>query len=804
MAPRSYDAAGCPGRMGACARSGWRRSSSSSTPRPVSWSVSRPMCCAATGDSARRHGGPATRATSRRAAPAHAGDAHRPLRRPPRRRRAAPRSPADGHRGRASRRAWRWPLSASRPWPRADPRVTRNAAVRADRPGVRRHGSGRRDPRHARPRRRRRRRGGGAGRRRPAPLAAAAGRLAANSPYASGERHRLRQLAPAGVGPVADHRAGRAVRLGRGVPAGRRGPDRHGRGPRPRDALPRRPAGGRLPDGRDPGRGRVHRGRRRAAGRRPVPAPWSRPRRPQSRDPTRSAPTCCARRTGGRRATACPARWCTRAAGQLVPAADAVAALVDHVAAALDAVGDRALVDECLDRIWPWSAAAPAASGRPSSAPARSPAWSPTWWPGPRSRPADAGPRSPPTSSPAPSPPSRRPRRSPRLGPAGAPTTHLDLAPMADGGPGFVDVLHAALGGELLAVTVRGPFGDPVPATLLRVGDRAYVESAQACGLHLTRGERAEEATTVGVGELVAAAVDAGAREVVVGLGGSGTNDGGAGAARRARCDRRRPARRRGVAGLAGLGAGRPRPCPRATRWRGPGGRHRRRQPADRAVRRHQDLRPAEGPRRGAAAGRGRAPGGVRGRHRPAYRRWRRVPAPPAASASRCWCSAAARRPGIDLVAEAVDLPGRARAADLVRHRRGGLRLLLARRQGARTAWRRSPPRRCGRAWPWPGRCSSGPARCARWASSRRTRWSTSWGRSAPSRRPRHWRTSPSGSRERGRATDLVGRRRRRCPGITRGVRPLEPTYAHRADTHGSTHDDRAGPDRAPHRLRST
>lgn len=110
-----------------------------------------------------------------------------------------------------------------------------------------------------------------------------------------------------------------------------------------------------------------------------------------------------------------------------------------------------------------------------------------------------------------------------------APDDELDLAPMADGGPGFVDVLHSALGGSLLAVTVRGPLGVAVPATLLVVGDTAYVESAQACGLHLTGGERAEAASTAGVGDLVLAAVAAGADRVVVGLGGSGTNDGGAG-----------------------------------------------------------------------------------------------------------------------------------------------------------------------------------------------------------------------------------------------------------------------------------
>lgn len=110
-----------------------------------------------------------------------------------------------------------------------------------------------------------------------------------------------------------------------------------------------------------------------------------------------------------------------------------------------------------------------------------------------------------------------------------APDDEIDLAPMSDGGPGFVDVLNAALGGELLVESVAGPFGETVPATVLLIGDTAYVESAQACGVHLTGAERAEHAGTAGVGELVVAAIDAGARTVIVGLGGSGTNDGGAG-----------------------------------------------------------------------------------------------------------------------------------------------------------------------------------------------------------------------------------------------------------------------------------
>jgi len=112
-----------------------------------------------------------------------------------------------------------------------------------------------------------------------------------------------------------------------------------------------------------------------------------------------------------------------------------------------------------------------------------------------------------------------------------APQDELDLAPMADGGPGFVDVLHAALDGALLAVTVTGPYGEEVPATVLLDGDTAYVEAAQACGLDLTPPDEREpeRATSRGVGDLVGAAADAGVGRIVVGLGGSATNDGGAG-----------------------------------------------------------------------------------------------------------------------------------------------------------------------------------------------------------------------------------------------------------------------------------
>ncbi len=118
-----------------------------------------------------------------------------------------------------------------------------------------------------------------------------------------------------------------------------------------------------------------------------------------------------------------------------------------------------------------------------------------------------------------------------------APEDEIELVPLADGGPGFLDALSAALGGELIPVQVGGPYGDPVSAAVLldataAGGSTAYVESAQACGLHLTpkAERRPRDATSHGVGELIAAALQAGARRIVVGLGGSATIDAGAGA----------------------------------------------------------------------------------------------------------------------------------------------------------------------------------------------------------------------------------------------------------------------------------
>ncbi|MGH8792803.1 MAG: glycerate kinase, partial [Stackebrandtia sp.] len=104
--------------------------------------------------------------------------------------------------------------------------------------------------------------------------------------------------------------------------------------------------------------------------------------------------------------------------------------------------------------------------------------------------------------------------------------------PLADGGPGMLDALEAALGGRRIPVDVRDPLGRPTVGEVLRVGDVAYVESAAACGLHLLAADERDplRANSFGLGMLVAACVESGAREIVVGLGGSAVNDCGAGA----------------------------------------------------------------------------------------------------------------------------------------------------------------------------------------------------------------------------------------------------------------------------------
>jgi glycerate 2-kinase len=113
---------------------------------------------------------------------------------------------------------------------------------------------------------------------------------------------------------------------------------------------------------------------------------------------------------------------------------------------------------------------------------------------------------------------------------AAVPGVVTDEVPVADGGDGTVDAAVAA-GYRRVELRVSGPTGEPVRAAFAISGDVAVVEAAQACGLSRLPGGRLQPltATSYGVGELIAAAADAGARHIVLGLGGSATTDSGAG-----------------------------------------------------------------------------------------------------------------------------------------------------------------------------------------------------------------------------------------------------------------------------------
>lgn len=104
--------------------------------------------------------------------------------------------------------------------------------------------------------------------------------------------------------------------------------------------------------------------------------------------------------------------------------------------------------------------------------------------------------------------------------------------PVADGGDGTLESLRAAWGGRIVRRRVTGPLGSLVEARYLVAGPGAVIEMAEASGLKLVPKGRRDpmRATTRGTGELIAAALDGGARRVYVGVGGSATVDGGQGA----------------------------------------------------------------------------------------------------------------------------------------------------------------------------------------------------------------------------------------------------------------------------------
>ena len=112
------------------------------------------------------------------------------------------------------------------------------------------------------------------------------------------------------------------------------------------------------------------------------------------------------------------------------------------------------------------------------------------------------------------------------------PDAECAVRPLADGGEGTVDALVAGLGGELKRVTVTGPAGKPVTAKYGLLPDGvAVMEMAEAAGITLVSGAEKNPlyTTTYGVGEMILDAVRNGARKFVIGIGGSATNDGGAG-----------------------------------------------------------------------------------------------------------------------------------------------------------------------------------------------------------------------------------------------------------------------------------
>jgi glycerate kinase len=120
------------------------------------------------------------------------------------------------------------------------------------------------------------------------------------------------------------------------------------------------------------------------------------------------------------------------------------------------------------------------------------------------------------------------------------PEVQIAVVPIADGGEGTVEALIAATGGSLRHAQVTGPLGQPVEARYGLLGARAgedaptaIIEMAAASGLPLVPEDRRDPrvTTTYGTGELILAALEAGARRLLIGIGGSATNDGGAGMA---------------------------------------------------------------------------------------------------------------------------------------------------------------------------------------------------------------------------------------------------------------------------------
>lgn len=112
------------------------------------------------------------------------------------------------------------------------------------------------------------------------------------------------------------------------------------------------------------------------------------------------------------------------------------------------------------------------------------------------------------------------------------PGCHAITIPVADGGEGTVDCFLNAMDGVSVKITVSGPYGESLQCDYARFGDTAVIEMAKAAGLPLVAGiENPAATTTYGVGEMIRHAAEHGCRKIIIGLGGSCTNDGGTGMA---------------------------------------------------------------------------------------------------------------------------------------------------------------------------------------------------------------------------------------------------------------------------------
>lgn len=112
------------------------------------------------------------------------------------------------------------------------------------------------------------------------------------------------------------------------------------------------------------------------------------------------------------------------------------------------------------------------------------------------------------------------------------PRCQVVTVPVADGGEGTVECFVQAIGAAPVAVPVTGPYGEPIQTAYARKGELAVIEMAAAAGLPMVGECKNPEATTTyGVGQLIAHAVENGCTRILLGLGGSATNDGGCGCA---------------------------------------------------------------------------------------------------------------------------------------------------------------------------------------------------------------------------------------------------------------------------------